>query len=193
MKTPNTLSHPFRLCLLFLVLLTLPLLSGCLNQDPQLVCIDVQKVLTDSKAAKEANAHLAQVQDILQRGLAAYQEELKKSPEQQREQELRQGLALLQRQLVIEQAAAREVVQKHMMAQINAWKADKPKVAVIARQNLLAAPATDITADIITLMDAGTVKFAALPKVTITPRQDAGDHKSDTKPQEKKGGKADKK
>ena len=52
---------------------------------------------------------------------------MKKSPKQQREQELRQGLALLQRQLVIEQAAAREVVQKHMMAQINTWKADKPK------------------------------------------------------------------
>ena len=185
-----------RFFLLLPVLLTLPALSGCLNQDPQLVCVDVQKVLTDSRAARaarEANAHLAKVQDILQRGLAAYQEELKKSPEQQREQELRQGLALLQRQLVIEQAAAREVVQKHMMAQIAAWKGDKPKVAVIAKQNLLAAPAADITADIITLMDAGTVKFAALPKVTITPRQDAGDHKSDTKPQEKKGGKADKK
>ena len=190
MKTPNTLSHPFRLCLLFLVLLVLPALSGCLNQDPQMACVDVQKVLSGSK---EANAHLAEVQDILQRGLAAYQEELKKSPEQQREQELRQGLALLQRQLVIEQAAAREVVQKHMMTQIVAWKADKPKVAVIAKQNLLAAPASDITADIITRMDAGTVKFAALPKVTITPRQDAGDQKSDTKTQEKKGGKADKK
>ena len=193
MKTPNTLSHPFRLCLLFLVLLALPALPGCLNQDPQMVCVDVQKVLTDSKAAKAANEHLAQVQDILQRGLAAYQEELKKSPEQQREQELRQGLALLQRQLVIEQAAAREVVQKHMMTQIVAWKADKPKVAVIAKQNLLAAPASDITADIITRMDAGTVKFAALPKVTITPRQEVTEQKADAKPQDRKGGKADKK
>ena len=107
MKTPNTLSHSFHLCLLFLVLLALPALPGCLNQDPQMACVDVQKVLTDSKAAKEANVHLAEVQDILQRGLAAYQEELKKSPEQQRVQELRQGLALLQRQLVIEQSAAR--------------------------------------------------------------------------------------
>ena len=172
--------------------LVLPL-SGCLNQDPQLVCVDVQKVLTDSKAAKEANAHLKQVQDILQKGLEAYQEELKKSPEDKRQQELRQGLALLQRQLVIEQAAAREVVNKHMQAQIDAWAAAKPGVAVIAKHNLLAAPAADITADIITRMDAGTVQFAALPKVTITPRQDAGDQKSDTKTQEKKGGKADKK
>ena len=78
MKTPNSLYRPLNICLLFLVLLTLPALSGCLNQDPQLVCVDVQKVLTDSKAAREANAHLTQVQDILQRGFAAYQEELKK-------------------------------------------------------------------------------------------------------------------
>ena len=192
MKTPNTL-HPFRLCLLFLVFLTLPALPGCLNQDPQMACVDVQKVLTDSKAAKEANAHLAQVQEILQKGLAAYQEELKKSPEQQREQELRQGLALLQRQLVVEQAAAREVVRKHMMAQIQAWQKDKPKVAVMAKQNLFAAPASDITADIFTRMYAGSVKFAALPKVTIIPRQDATDQKADAKTQEKKGPKADKK
>ena len=183
---------PYRLSLLCILSLAL-LLTGCMNQDPQIVCVDVQKVLTDSKAAKEANTHLAQVQDILQKGLAAYQEELKKSPEQQREQELRQGLALLQRQLVIEQAAAREVVQKHMMAQIAAWQKDKPKVAVIAKQNLLAAPASDITADIITRMDAGSVKFADLPKVTITPRQDAADTKADAKAKDKKDGKADKK
>ena len=183
---------PYRLSLLCILSLAL-LLTGCMNQDPQIVCVDVQKVLTDSKAAKEANTHLAQVQDILQRGLAAYQEELKKSPEQQREQELRQGLALLQRQLVIEQAAAREVVQKHMMAQIAAWQKDKPKVAVIAKQNLLAAPASDITADIITRMDAGSVKFADLPKVTITPRQDAADSKADAKAKDKKDAKADKK
>ena len=175
------------------MLLTLPALSGCLNQDPQIVCVDVQKVLTDSKAAKAANEHLAKVQAILQKGLEAYQEELKKSPEDKRQQELRQGLALLQRQLVIEQGAAREVVRKHMQAQIDAWKADKPKVAVMAKQNLLAAPSADITIDIIARMDAGSVKFAALPKVTITPRQDAVDQKSDAKPQEKKGGKADKK
>ena len=39
-------------------------------------------------------------------------------------------------------------------------------------------------------MDAGAVKFAALPKVIITPRQDTGDQKADAKTQEKKGSKA---
>lgn len=170
----------FRHIAILVFALVLPL-SGCLNQDPQLVCVDVQKVLTDSKAAKEANAHLKQVQDILQKGLETYQEELKKSPEDKRQQELRQGLALLQRQLVVEQAAAREVVRKHMQAQIETWKSDKPKVAVIAKQNLLAAPTADITADIITRMDAGSVTFADLPKVTIKPRPDAEQKTPDDK------------
>ncbi len=161
----------------FLLLLLLSLtvaLAGCKSGDPQVVCVDVEKIMTDSKAAKEANDHLAKVQAILQKGLEAYQEELKKSPESQRQQELQQGLALLRRQLVLEQAAARNVVHKHMLAQIEAWRTDKGNTVVLARQSLLSAPATvDITADIQTRMDAGTVEFAELPKVSIRTRPDA--------------------
>ena len=43
---------PIRLSLLGILSLAL-LFTGCMNQDPQIVCVDVQKVLTDSKAAKE--------------------------------------------------------------------------------------------------------------------------------------------
>ena len=114
------------------LMLTLPL-SGCLDTGPDVVCVDVERVLSQSKAAQQANEHLGKVQGILQNGLAAYQEELKKSPEEKRQQELRQGLALLQRQMALEQAAARDVVSKHMLAQIDAWRADKGDVAVIAR------------------------------------------------------------
>ena len=131
------------------LMLTLPL-SGCLDTGPDVVCVDVERVLSQSKAARQANEHLGKVQTILQNGLAAYQEELKKSPEEKRQQELRQGLALLQRQMALEQAAARDVVSKHMLAQIEAWRADKGDVAVMARQNVLSAPASmDITAEII--------------------------------------------
>lgn len=101
------------------LVLTLPL-SGCLDTGPDVVCVDVERVLSQSKAAQQANEHLGKVQGILQNGLAAYQEELKKSPEEKRQQELRQGLALLQRQMALEQAAARDVVSKHMLAQIDA-------------------------------------------------------------------------
>lgn len=154
------------------LLLSLPL-SGCLNTGPDLVCVDVERVLSQSKAALQANEHLGKVQTILQNGLAAYQEELKKSPEEKRQQELRQGLAVLQRQLALEQAAAREVVSKHMLAQIEAWRADKGDMAVMARQNLLAAPAgLDITDEIIRRMDAGSVTFADLPRVSIRTQAD---------------------
>lgn len=157
------------------LVLTLPL-SGCLDTGPDVVCVDVERVLSQSKAAQQANEHLGKVQTILQNGLAAYQEELKKSPEEKRQQELRQGLALLQRQMALEQAAARDVVSKHMLAQIEAWRADKGDVAVMARQNVLSAPASmDITAEIISRMDAGSVQFAELPRVSIRTHADGPD------------------
>ena len=138
------------------LMLTLPL-SGCLDTGPDVVCVDVERVLSQSKAARQANEHLGKVQTILQNGLAAYQEELKKSPEEKRQQELRQGLALLQRQMALEQAAARDV-------------------AVMARQNVLSAPASmDITAEIISRMDAGSVQFAELPRVSIRTHADGPD------------------
>ena len=59
------------------LMLTLPL-SGCLDTGPDVVCVDVERVLSQSKAAQQANEHLGKVQTILQNGLAAYQEELKK-------------------------------------------------------------------------------------------------------------------
>ncbi len=113
------------------LMMTLPL-AGCdLGGKPGVVCVDVERVLTRSKAAGQANEHLGKVQHVLQEGLNAYQQELQKSPEEKRQQELRQGLALLQRQLTVEQAAARDVVSKHMLAQIESWRADKGDVVVI--------------------------------------------------------------
>ena len=171
------------------LMLTLPL-SGCLDTGPDVVCVDVDRVLSQSRAAQQANEHLAKVQAILQNGLDVYQEELKKSPEEKREQELRQGLAVLQRQLALEQAAARDVVSKHMLARIEAWRAD---MAVIARQNVLSAPASmDITAEIISRMDAGSVQFAELPKVSIRTHADGPDEKAAGEEKTGKNGKNDK-
>ena len=174
------------------LLLSLPL-AGCdLGGKPGVVCVDVERVLTQSKAAGQANEHLKKVQAVLQEGLNAYQQELQKSPEEKRQQELRQGLALLQRQLEAERAAARNVVSKHMLAQIKAWRSKKGDVVVIARQNVLAAPeSVDITADIISSMDAGSVTFADLPTVTIraqTPDQKA-QKPADTRNDNEKNGK----
>lgn len=177
----------FSRCLSGLALMLALATTGCVDMGgtPDVVCVDVERVLSQSRAAQQANEHLGKVQTILQNGLAAYQEELKKSPEEKRQQELRQGLAVLQRQLALEQAAARDVVSKHMLAQIEAWRADKGDVAVIARQNLLSAPAAlDITTDIISRMDAGSVTFADLPRVSIRTHADGP---GEAAPAEEKG------
>jgi hypothetical protein len=70
-----------------------------------------------------------------------------------------------------------------MLAQIEAWRADKGDVVVIARQNLLSAPAAvDITSEIIGRMDAGSVTFAELPRVSIRTHADGPE---ETAPAEK--------
>ncbi len=151
-----------------LFLLSCLSLTGCPKTGPALVCVDVDRVMTQSKASQQANEHLGKVQAVLQDGLEAYQKELQKKSGARQQQELQRGVAALQRQMALEQAAARNVVTRHMLEQIESWRADKGNVVVIARQNLLAAPeASDISNEIIARMDAGSVKFADLPKVTI--------------------------
>lgn len=180
----------------FALLFTLLLgLGGCQSSEPAVVTVDLEQILTKSQAAQAANEHLAKVQGILQQGMNAYQAEVLKvsdpspetsdktatkdtkqdqapAPDAQQQADLQRGLAVLRQQLVREQAAARAVVERHMLAQINAWQVDKKSV-VVARQNLLSAPAAlDITADIIARMDAaGPVQFAELPKIQIRSKE----------------------
>ena len=164
----------FRLTRLFpclLLLACLPL-TGCPKAGPTLVYVDVERVMNQSKAAQQANEHLSKVQVVLQDSLNAYQKTVNQSPVSKRQQELQQGVAVLQRQMAIEQATARNIVSRHMLAQIENWRSGKGDVMVIARQNLLAAPeAADISDEIIARMDAGSVTFPDLPKVNI--RKDA--------------------
>ena len=158
-------SRLFPCCLLLAACLAL---TGCPKAGPSVACVDVERVMTQSKAAQQASEHLNKVQAVLQDSLTAYQKELQKSPASRRQQELQQGMAVLQRQMALEQAAARNVVSRHMLANIEEWRSGKGDAVVIARQNLLAAPASaDISDDIIARMDAGSVTFPDLPKVNI--------------------------
>ncbi len=170
---------PYRTCVAFCLGLAFCLaVSGCQQQavEHKVAVVDVELVLKDSRGAKQANGHLAEVQKILQKGLEDYQAELSRTPDGATKQSLQQGLDVLRRQLTMEQNAARNVVTRHMLARINDWHAARPDYIVIARQNLLAAPgAMDITADIIARMDAGgDLSFGDLPRVTINRKADAG-------------------
>ena len=158
-------------------------LTGCqLNSESNTFYVDVDRVLTESNAAKDANAHLAKVQQVLQEGMKNLETELQKQPAPTIQQDLQQGAAVLNNKLMQEQAAARDVVLKHMMTQIEAWKANKPDAFVFARTVLLAAPeSANITADIITRMNGTSVTFAELPKVTIQKPGDAAKDAKDAK------------
>ncbi len=158
-------------------------LTGCqLNSESNTFYVDVDRVLTESNAAKDANAHLAKVQQVLQEGMKSLETELQKQPAPTIQQDLQQGAAVLNNKLMQEQAAARDVVLKHMMTQIEAWKANKPDAFVFARTVLLAAPeSANITADIITRMNGTSVTFAELPKVTIQKPGDAAKDAKDAK------------
>ena len=73
--------------------------------------VDVEKVLTDSSAAKAANEHLAKVQAVLQKGFADLEKRVAKAKKDERERELEAGRRVLERQMQIELAAARAVAR----------------------------------------------------------------------------------
>ncbi len=183
----------FSSVLFVLTLLMALSLTGCkLNSEPNTFYVDVDRILTESNAAKDANAHLTKVQQVLQEGMKSLESELQKQPAPTIQQDLQHGAAVLNNKLMQEQAAARDVVLKHMMTQIEAWKADKPNAYVFARSVLLTAPeSANITADIITRMNGTSVTFAELPKVTIQKPGDAA--KDDKGNKENKDAKPEKK
>lgn len=186
----------FSSVLFALTLLMALSLTGCkLNSEPNTFYVDVDRILTESNAAKDANAHLTKVQQVLQEGMKSLESELQKQPAPTIQQDLQQGAAVLNNKLMQEQAAARDVVLKHMMTQIEAWKANKPDAYVFARTVLLAAPeSANITADIITRMNGTSVTFGELPKVTIQKPGDAAkDDKNAKGNKENKDAKSEKK
>ena len=149
------------------LLLALPL-TGCQTKSEETVCVDVERILTDSNAAKKANEHLVEVQKVLQDGLKNLQGELQKTSAPTIEKDMQQASSVLNNKMAQEQAAAREVVLKHMLDQINAWKSGRPNAFVRRKTDFLAIPdSADITADIISRMNKSEVTFAELPTVSI--------------------------
>ena len=155
------------------MLLALPL-TGCQTKSEETVCVDVARILTESNAAKKANEHLAEVQKVLQDGLMNLQGELQKNSAPTIEKDMQQASNVLNNKMAQEQAAAREVVLKHMNDQINAWKSGRPNAFVRNKAEFLAIPdSADITADIISRMNKTEVTFAELPTVSIQKAEDA--------------------
>ena len=135
--------------------------------------VDVNKVYAESKAGKAADAHLAKVQDVLQKGFAALEKRVEKAKKDERERELAAGRAVLERQMQIELAAARAVVNKHMLKFVDKW-CGKDGVAMAKAQVLDYGSKLDITDRIIKDMNKEVVKFADLPVVSFKDEKKEG-------------------
>ena len=133
--------------------------------------VDVEKVLTDSAAAKAANEHLAKVQAVLQKGFADLEKRVAKAKKDERERELEAGRRVLERQMQIELAAARAVVERHMLKAVDKW-CGKDGVAVARAQVLDYGSKLDITARIIKDMNKEKVTFPALPVVSFKDKEE---------------------
>lgn len=178
---------------LFLTALTLTVLlslslTGCDNplDAAHMSYVDVNVILEKSRAAREADAHLEKARAALQKGYDDLVADQKDQPDAERRQTLAQGKAVLQRQLAVEQEAARRLVLAALGQAAVAWGKDNPDSWLVTRATALSAPASaDVTPDILARMEKLEVTFPDLPKVTI--RDDAastpGENKADaTKP-----------
>lgn len=146
------------------------LLAGCDNplDAAHMNYVDVTAILEKSRAAREADAHLEKARAALQKGYDDLVADQKDQPDTERRQTLAQGKAVLQRQLAVEQEAARRIVLNALGQAAEAWGRDNPDRWLVARATALSVPASaDVTTDILARMEKLEVTFPDLPAVTI--------------------------
>ena len=146
------------------------LLAGCDNplDAAHMKYVDVNAILEKSRAAREADAHLEKARAALQKGYDDLVADQKDQPDAERRQTLAQGKAVLQRQLAVEQEAARRIVLDALGQAAEAWGKDNPDLWLVTRATALSAPdSADVTPDILARMEKLEVTFPDLPKVTI--------------------------
>ena len=84
-------------------LLAACLLGGCLEGStsaaPQTAVVDLERIMSQSRAAEAGRAHLAQARQRLEQGFADLQKAWAKAPDEEREAVLRDGALTLRRQM----------------------------------------------------------------------------------------------
>ena len=136
----------------------------------EIAVVDTEKLLVQSEPGKLGQAHLEEVQKVLQKGyddLRALYRGQENVPEAQNA--IAQGQAALERQMEVERAAVTSVLQSELTAAVEAWRKKNPRIhAVLARQLFLdAAPKLDATSAVMKEMNKRKPKFAELPTVTV--------------------------
>ena len=158
--------------LVLTALLAACLLGGCLEGStsaaPQTAVVDLERIMSQSRAAEAGRAHLAQARRRLEQGFADLQKAWAKAPDKEREAVLRDGALTLRRQMAAEEAAVQNVVNGLLLEEVKAWRKAHKAALVLPRQNVLDADNTlDITASVLKGMDARKAVFPALPVVSV--------------------------
>ena len=153
-------------------LLAACLLGGCLegstSATPQTAVVDLERIMSQSRAAEAGRAHLAKARQRLEQGFADLQKAWAKAPDEEREAVLRDGALTLRRQMAAEEAAVQNVVNGLLLEEVKAWREAHKVALVLPRRNVLDADASlDITAAILKGMDARKAVFPALPVVSV--------------------------
>ena len=160
-------------------LLAACLLGGCLEGStsaaPQTAVVDLERIMSQSRAAEAGRAHLAQARQRLEQGFADLQKAWAKAPDKEREAVLRDGALTLRRQMAAEEAAVQNVVNGLLLEEVKAWRKAHKAALVLPRRNVLDADdSLDITAAILKGMDARKAVFPALPVVSVKLPGDTG-------------------
>ena len=158
--------------LVLTALLAACLLGGCLEGStsaaPQTAVVDLERIMSQSRAAEAGRAHLAQARRRLEQGFADLQKAWAKAPDKEREAVLRDGALTLRRQMAAEEAAVQNVVNGLLLEEVKAWRKAHKAALVLPRQNVLDADDTlDITASVLKGMDTRKAVFPALPVVSV--------------------------
>lgn len=153
-------------------LLAACLLGGCLEGStsaaPQTAVVDLERIISQSRAAEAGRAHLAKARQRLEQGFADLQKAWAKAPDEEREAVLRDGALTLRRQMAAEEAVVQNAVNGLLLEEVKAWRKAHKAALVLPRQNVLDADASlDITAAILKGMDARKAVFPALPVVSV--------------------------
>jgi len=143
-------------------------LMGGTAEAVKISVVDVNKVYTESSAAKDADKHVAEVRKVLQKGLNDLEKRLaqnKNVTAEARERDLVNGHRVLERQMKIEIQAARNVVRTIMVDCIKEWRKKNGGVVMAKSQLLDYSPKMDITDTVIKAMNKKKAKFANMPVV----------------------------
>lgn len=146
-----------------------PLMSGNANAT-EIAVMDVNMILANSVPAKDGDAHLKKVQEVLQKGLNDVMELYKgKEETPEAKQDIAQAYNTLNQQMAIEQQAVRQILEALLIESAKEWRTKNTKYDMVINGALLMDYNTkmDVTDAVLKIFNTKKAEFPALPEVTV--------------------------